>query len=262
MLRARKHFLRRTLLDDLALGHDADTVGDPPHDVEIMRDEEHRHPGLGLEPGEQFQNLRLHGHVQRSCRLVGDEEIRLVGERRGDHDTLPLPAGKLVRIGAKPAFRLADADLGEKLQDSRAEGCAAHAPVQLERLADLLLHGVEWIERGHRLLKDHRDLVAAHIAQGSLVGGEQLLPLEQHRAAGVMRRRVGEELDDRERRDRLAGPRLADERHRLLLIDIEGHAADGMNRRVALAEVHLEVADLEEGVVMTTPCQALGSGFR
>ena len=85
-------------------------------------------PLLVLEPGEQFEDLRLHGHVERRGRLVGDQQLRLVGERHGDHHALALAAGKLVRIGAEPLFRLADADLVEQLERPRARLPARPCP--------------------------------------------------------------------------------------------------------------------------------------
>ena len=79
-------------LDDLALLHDADVVGDTPHEAQVVGDEQHRH-AIGLaQPIEQHEDLRLHGHVERRRRLVGDEQIGLVGERHRDHDALALSA--------------------------------------------------------------------------------------------------------------------------------------------------------------------------
>ena len=52
-----------------------------------------------LELGQQFQDLRLDGDVEGRGRLVGDEQLGLVGQRHGDHDALALPAGKLERVG-------------------------------------------------------------------------------------------------------------------------------------------------------------------
>jgi hypothetical protein len=40
----------------------------------------------------QFENLRLNGHVERRRRLVGDQKLRLVGERHRDHHALALAA--------------------------------------------------------------------------------------------------------------------------------------------------------------------------
>jgi hypothetical protein len=49
-------------------------------------------PMLALQVVQQLQDLRLHGHVECCGRLVGDQQLRPVGERHGDHDALPLPA--------------------------------------------------------------------------------------------------------------------------------------------------------------------------
>ena len=47
------------------------------------------------------EDLRLHGDVESRGRLVGDQHLRIAGERDGDHDALAHPAGELVRILAK-----------------------------------------------------------------------------------------------------------------------------------------------------------------
>ena len=128
MLRVGEDLRRRAGLDDLALGHHADAVGDLAHDAEVVGDEQHRHAVLGLEPGEQFEDLRLHGDVERGRRLVGDQQFRLVGERHGDHHALALAAGKLVRIGVEPLFRLADADLARAVPACVAAPAARPCP--------------------------------------------------------------------------------------------------------------------------------------
>ncbi len=128
MLRVGEDFLGRPGLDDLALGHHADAVGDLADDAEVVGDEEHRHALLGLQLGEQFEDLRLHGDVERGGRLVGDQQFRLVGERHGDHHALALAAGELVRIGAEPLFGLADADLLEQFQRPCARPASRACP--------------------------------------------------------------------------------------------------------------------------------------
>ena len=47
--------------------------------------------------------------------------------------------------------------------------------MQIEDFADLALDRVQRIERGHRLLEHHGDVVAAHLPQVALIGVEQLL---------------------------------------------------------------------------------------
>ena len=105
MLRALEHVLHNPRLDDLAVLHDADVVGEPAHDAEIVGDEQHRHAEARLQILQQCQDLRLHGDIERGGRLVRDQEVRLVGERHRDHDALALPARELMRIAREPAFR-------------------------------------------------------------------------------------------------------------------------------------------------------------
>ena len=68
---------------------------------------------------EQRQDLRLHGDVERRGRLIGDQQIGLVGERHRDHHPLALAAGQLMRIARKPRFRFGNADLREQFQRPR-----------------------------------------------------------------------------------------------------------------------------------------------
>jgi len=43
-----------------------------------------------LKAGDQLQDLPLYRDVQGGGRLVGDEQLRLAGDRHGDHDALLL----------------------------------------------------------------------------------------------------------------------------------------------------------------------------
>ena len=156
-----------------------------------MRDEEHRHAVRLFEPGEQFQDLRLHGHVERGGRLVRDQKVRFVGERHCDHDALALAAGKLVRIGAQPLFRVADADLVQEFERARPCRGIAHPPVQAQDFADLLLDRMQRIERGHRLLEDHGDVVAAHATEFLFACREKVPAAEEDLAGRVAGGGVG-----------------------------------------------------------------------
>ena len=49
-------------------------LGDDAH---VVRDEDHRHPVRLAELVEQVEHLRLHGHVERGRRLVGDQQLGL-----------------------------------------------------------------------------------------------------------------------------------------------------------------------------------------
>ncbi len=57
---------------------------------------------------------------------------------------------------------------------------------------------------------------------------------------------VGQEAQDGERRHRLAGARLADQRHGLGLADVEGDVLDGMGGLAAAMKIDGEVVDADE----------------
>ena len=63
----------------------------------------------------------------------------------------------------------------EKFEGARARRVVGQAAMHLEDFADLPLDRVQRIERGHRLLEHHGDVVAAHRAHLVLVGGDEVL---------------------------------------------------------------------------------------
>jgi hypothetical protein len=97
VLRIVEDLFGRPALDDLAVGHDMNGVGDAPHDAEIVRDQDHRHFQFARQVLQQLQHLGLNGDVERGRRLVRDKDFGLIGERHGDHDALLLAAGEFMR---------------------------------------------------------------------------------------------------------------------------------------------------------------------
>jgi hypothetical protein len=180
-------------------------------------------PSAGLELGQKVQDLRLDRDVERRRGLVGDQEVRPVGERHGDHHPLPLPAGKLVRIGAEPRLGVLDADLVQQLEDAVARRLPRQALVDQQAFGQLLFQRVERVERRHRLLEDEADAVAADLAQRRLRSPHHLVAHVADRPADG--RAVGQERHGRQRRHGLARPRFADERHGLSPATVVGHAA-------------------------------------
>ena len=229
-------------LDDLAVGHHADAIGHVADDAEVVGDEQHGHVQLRLQILEQLQNLRLDGDVQRRGRLVGDQQLRLVGQRHGDHHALALAAGEFVGICAEAAFGVLQADQPQQFQGALAGLLGGKPLVDDQRFAHLLGDHVQRIEGRHRLLEDHAHHAAAHVQKPRLVRAEHFLAVHQHAAAGMVRLRIGQQLQHRERRHGLAGAGLAHQGHRLAGIDVEGDAAH--RRRVA--EAHVQIAHFQE----------------
>ena len=250
MLRRGEDLFDRPLLDDLAAVHDADRIGDAAHDAEIMGDEQQAHAEPRADIGEQRQDLRLHGDVERRGRLVRDQQIGLVGERHRDHHALPLAAGQLVRIACQAASRDRECRPASRVRGSAPAPPTLLMPLmQLQDLADLRLDRVQRIERGHRLLEDDRDVVAADVAHLVFRQAQQLASLEADAAGGMRRRRIGQQFQDRQRADRFAGAGFADQRDAFAALDLEGDAVDRERRAALLVERHREIADREQGLV-------------
>ena len=70
-------------------------------DAQIVRDKQvgQAEPFLQLE--HQVQDLRLHRHVERRDRFVGDDQPRVERQRAGDADPLALAAAEGMRIAAQ-----------------------------------------------------------------------------------------------------------------------------------------------------------------
>ena len=205
---------------------------------------------------QQAQDLRLDRDVERGRGLVGDQQLGLVGERHGDHHPLALPAGELMRIGIEALLGIPQAHQVQQLEGLSPRLGLAEAAMQDQRLADLARDRVQRVERGHRLLEDDADAAASHLAQRALVGAQQVAPAEADAAARMPGLRVGQQLQDRQRRDRLARAALAHERQGLALLDPERHVAHGSNRAALDLEAHREVVDLEQahGTLIGTSC--------
>ncbi len=143
-----------------------------------MGDEQHRRPRGLLHVAEHLHHLCLDGDVEGSGGFVGDEDLRLVGNRHGNHRALTHATGVLVRelIDASPRF--GHADEVEQLDGSRSGRLLGDIAVGADGLDDLRTDGEHRVEGGHRVLEDHRDVVTAHRAHVSIRERQQVAPLE------------------------------------------------------------------------------------
>jgi len=193
----------------------------------------------------QLEDLRLDGHVERRGRLVGNEQLGIAGETNRDHDALPHAAGELVRILLEPALGVGDANEREKLDGARARLRLAHLEMHGERFHDLQPDGEHRVQRGHRLLKDHRDLAPANAAHFLVVEVEKLASLEAYRTVDDPRRVRRQKLHHGKSRDRFARAGLADDRHDLAGLDRVTQSLDGTDCSVLRDEVNVQIVDRE-----------------
>ena len=186
MMRIGEQVARGVRLHLLAGVLDDDPVGGFGDDAHVMGDEHEPHAVVAAQPHQKIEDLRLDGHVERGRRLVGDQELGPAGERHRDHDPLAHAARKLVGIGARPARRIGNADFGQKLDDAPAALGAIEVEVGLQRFADLKADGEARIERRHRLLEDHRHVLAGEPAP--LIGASSTGDRRRRRPCGRRRR--------------------------------------------------------------------------
>ena len=76
------------LLDNLPGVHDVDPARVPGHQAHVVGDENHGEAALLAQALDELEYLRLDRDVDRSGGFVGDEQLRLAGQRHGNHDAL------------------------------------------------------------------------------------------------------------------------------------------------------------------------------
>ena len=208
-----------------------------------MGDEQHRQPLSRLQLGQQVQDLRLHRHIQRGGRLIGDQELRPIGQRHRNHHPLPLPARQLVRIGGQPFLGIADADLQKKRQRPLPRRLALQRLMQREALANLPLNRMQRVQAGHRLLEDKADVIAPHPAQISLRRADHLAAKVGDRP--VHNRIVRQKPHGRQRRHRLARPAFAHQGHGFALGHGERHPPHRRDHPAILTEADIQPFDIQ-----------------
>ena len=248
MLRIGEQVVDVGALDDAAGIHHQHLVGDLGDDAEIMGDDQDRHAEPLLQVAQEVEDLGLDGDVERRGRLVGDQQRRLADQRHRDHHALAHAARHVVRKIVDALRRRGDPHQVEHLDRARSRGARRHRAVGQDRLDDLLADGVDRIERGHRLLEDHRHLAAAQPA--ALVGRkpQHVAIAEQHRLGLDLARRARHQAHHRERRHALAAAGLADKADRASAGNAEADAVDGAEQAAIRREVGLQPTNLEERV--------------
>ena len=163
----------------------------------------------------------------------------------GDGDALAHAAGELVRIGVQPLLGGGDADPPERLRRAVAGRLRRDVLVRLDRLDHLGVDAQHRVQRRHRILEDHRDALAAQLAQLRLGQADEFAALE---ADGAARDAAGlvDEAEHGEPADGLAGAGFSHQPQHLAAIDREADAIDGADEALAGGEGDREVLDVED----------------
>src|SRR5258707_4797547 len=239
-----QHAMDIAELDELARIHDGDVVAEPPNDAEIVADEQKADALVAPEARQQAQDLCLDRDVERSRRLVEDQERRFTGERSGDQRALLHSARQLVRVGTGDLGGTIDPHLLQRGLGA-AERLGERQPEMLHhRLGDLPADAQRRVERRERILEDGPDPPAEDVAALRRRQLGKVLALEQD-GAGDLRCRA-EEVQNCAGHAALAGSGLADDGERSARLECKADIAHRGDLPLALAIADREVADLEQ----------------
>ncbi len=106
--------------------------------AQIMCDQDHRHVVFFLELGNQAQDLRLNGHIQRSCGFVREQQLRTTGHGHGDHHTLAHASAQLMGIVSDASRRFRNADFLQKPDTYLQRLRGGYTPMQADRFGNLI----------------------------------------------------------------------------------------------------------------------------
>ena len=232
-------------LDLLAGIHHDDALRGLRDHAEIVRDQDQPGAEFLLQLDDQRQDLGLNGDVECGGRLVGDQQRRAAGQRHRDHGALAHAAGELMRIFPRPLLGLGYPHQAQHVDRLVPGFLGGQLAMQPNRLGDLVADPHHRVERGHRLLEDHRDAVAADRAHLGLVEAEQVGAFERHAAADDPARRIRHQPHDRQRGDALAAAGLADDRQRLAAANAERNVVDRPEQPRIGEEHRLQVLHVE-----------------
>ena len=165
-------------LDQPAVEHDADAVGELGHQREVVGDEQDGEAEPRLEVEHLLQDLALHDDVERGRRLVHDDQLRIERQRDGEDHALAHAAGELMRIVVEPAPPGCRPARGAPRRAPAR--CARSAPVwRAITSRNCSKIGDHRVQRIHRTLEDHRHGAPAPGRKPRLIEGEDVLAVDQ-----------------------------------------------------------------------------------
>ena len=251
MSRRAENIVQRSTLQHPAMIHHDDFIGDVRDHTKVMGDHQDGHLQFGLQIVQQFQYLRLNGHVERRCRLIRDQQRRAADKRHRDHRALTQPAGQFERIGPQGPLRIGKTDQAQHFRRQFHTFGFCDLTMQEQRFGNLIAHRVQRRQRCHWFLKDDRYPPATDCAHSvavlikrQQVGDRAIMRIAKHHLTGSHLGRFGQNTHDGLRDDGLAGAGLADQRHGFTRRHAKAHAVYGADDALGHVEFDLKVVNV------------------
>ena len=153
----------RALLHHFSRVHDGDAIADLEDQPQIVRDVDLGRTVLLADVPDEIDDTRFDRDIERSGRLVEEQQGGVGEERHRNDRPLLLAARELVGKGSEHALRIRQVAVGEEGGGPIQGLSLAHPLVKHGDVLELGADGEGGIERGERLLVDHRDLGAAQV---------------------------------------------------------------------------------------------------
>src|SRR5665647_2835198 len=247
MLRSPHHLLGVAGFDDDTVVHHRDLVADVLDHSKVVADEDRRNTQVLLEVHEQVEDLRLDAEVERTHRLVGDDEFWFAGECRGDTDSLPLAARKVGRKAGRKAR--VQPDPIEEVQDPAFPVKRGADSVAVQRFADASADRPARVETPIRVLEYRLHSTSKggqRLARESL----NILPVEDDLPA------VGlDQAENAAAQRALAASRLSDKAQRAPSLHCQGDVVERVDAAAAPGSSAGRV-----GLVQAFDAQKFGAG--
>ena len=102
-------------------------------------------------------------------------------------------------IVAQPRLRILQTNQMQQLERPISGVLSRQALMDNEGLADLLCDRVKRVQRRHRFLKNHTDHAPSYLEEFAIVSAHHLNAINGDATGRMIRKRIGQQLQDRER---------------------------------------------------------------
>src|SRR5215475_9599603 len=133
-----------------------------------------------LEIPHQVEDLGFNSDIESRSRFVSNEHLRVTAQSHGNHGTLTHTTTELMRIFVHTPLWHRNTHECEHLNGFVHGLFFGQALVQAHGLSDLIANREHRIERGHRFLENHGNIVATDTTHLRWGEGQQIRPFKKN----------------------------------------------------------------------------------